>query len=977
MKFETVLQLVDDAVFQYEGRHLSDVESFILQGVWEGLTYEEMQQKSQYSFNYLTRDVGPALWKVLSQAFGEKVSKANFRSVIQRLAVNQEKAATSDDKSQASASNYVTNAELNAYRKEYLRQLTQRIDDVKFVGIAVPGEEVEKQEQLAQIFVMPTVQAESRSTSVTQVEDESDLEPADPQQRLLAEQRSWAKRDRSGRKLPAQQVLSQSKNKAVLLGAPGSGKTTLLSYFALMLGNQAQSDPTQIGFEAGADWLPLVVRIRDWVLQPKLGLLAYLRWYAEDSLSMKHLPQDFFEHWLERGRALILLDGLDEVADEAQQRKTVEQIETFLAQYDANPAVITSRPAGYRWDFFNLEAFPHYTLEPFDDDQIKAFIEHWYDSRVPDKAQAERRKADLQKALKGNDRIRQLAKNPLLLTIIVLIHRYQAELPRQRYKLYEKAVETLLTSWDSGKEIKLYEVLQYLKPDDLLYVLKKLAYWIHAQGSAEDAEGGTLIEQAELLKQLSQEICRLKNCKKHEAKKEAERFVDFVQRRTGLLNEQGRARYAFVHKTFQEYLTAEEIYDQFEEGEDEIILQHIRQYLHQQHWREVLLLLVSKLKKKRAAEAIRGIYQAGSAYEPWLHRDLLFAGWCLTEDSQGLKGADGELVAEILDGLVSLEVSDWQQIGSKVRSEAAKILHRLGETAMEADAWARLQAQADKIHPVRLAEFQASLGQEPEAIAQLLSLLKDEDASVRSRAAEALVNLGNASSAVVQALLSLLKDEASDVRYRAAAALGNLSNASSAVVQGLLSLLKDEDSDVRSRAAAALGNLGNASSAVVQGLLSLLKDEDSDVRYRAAASLVNLGNASSAVVQGLLSLLKDEDASVRSRAAEALVNLGNASLAVVQGLLDLLQDPQDYVRFRAAHSLGNLGNASSEVVQGLLGLLQDPQAYVCSRAAAALGNLGKRDETVLPVLVQWLKQCAPEDSAGDGVDALWAIVVGE
>ncbi|MBC7517118.1 MAG: hypothetical protein H7237_11965 [Alkalinema sp. FL-bin-369] len=123
-----------------------------------------------------------------------------------------------------------------------------------------------------------------------------------------------------------------------------------------------------------------------------------------------------------------MLDGLDEVVDEAQRRRVAEQIETFLGLYEDCPTVITSRPAGYRWDFFNLEAFPHYTLEPFGDKQVDTFIAHWYDSRELDKAAARRRKDDLRSAFKGNDRIRQLATNPLLLTIIALIHRYQAEL---------------------------------------------------------------------------------------------------------------------------------------------------------------------------------------------------------------------------------------------------------------------------------------------------------------------------------------------------------------------------------------------------------------------------------------------------------------------------------------------------------------------------------------------------------------------
>ena len=280
-------------------------------------------------------------------------------------------------------------------KEQYLKQLAQRVADVKFVGIAVPGAEIEKQEILAQIFVMPDV----REEKLSQLPKLDKLFPE-----LLP-------------RISAARVLDRSKQRAVILGAPGSGKTMLASYFALMLCKSEPDNLSQIGLDAG-DWLPVVVRIRDWILYPKMGLLDYLRSNAETNLCADKLPTGFFEHWLERGQALILLDGLDEVVEEAQRRKVAEQIETFLHRYQNNPAIITSRPAGYRWDFFKLDEFPHYTLEAFDDKQVATFIDHWYDSRMKyDKAQAERRKADLQKAFGRNERIKLLARNPLLLTI--------------------------------------------------------------------------------------------------------------------------------------------------------------------------------------------------------------------------------------------------------------------------------------------------------------------------------------------------------------------------------------------------------------------------------------------------------------------------------------------------------------------------------------------------------------------------------
>jgi predicted NACHT family NTPase len=84
-------------------------------------------------------------------------------------------------------------------------------------------------------------------------------------------------------------------------------------------------------------------------------------------------------------------------------------------------------------------------------------------------------------------------------------------LPRERYKLYDKAVETLLTSWDNNKELSNQTVLKYLQLDDLRRLMESLAYWIHTQGNTSDTEGGTLIDKDELIQKLCQEIKRSNN----------------------------------------------------------------------------------------------------------------------------------------------------------------------------------------------------------------------------------------------------------------------------------------------------------------------------------------------------------------------------------------------------------------------------------------------------------------------------------
>ena len=74
----------DQIVFATSTKHLSDLETRVLQGAWENKTYEEMATLYHYGAAYLNRDVGNPLWKKLSRALGEKVSKTNFRQALRR-----------------------------------------------------------------------------------------------------------------------------------------------------------------------------------------------------------------------------------------------------------------------------------------------------------------------------------------------------------------------------------------------------------------------------------------------------------------------------------------------------------------------------------------------------------------------------------------------------------------------------------------------------------------------------------------------------------------------------------------------------------------------------------------------------------------------------------------------------------------------------------------------------------------------------
>lgn len=677
-----------------------------------------------------------------------------------------------------------------AKQQKYLQRLITSCEDVKFVGIDVAARENHRAARLLDIFVVPNV-TEETTTQPNRLDllmRERPEQLTDPQAELWLEQRQRFEQER-GRSLSAHQMLGGQRQRVVLLGDPGIGKTTLMRYLAV---KTARGEGAEVGLSSEQERFPILVYMRDWAKHPERSLLEQVRDFAEQTLQME-VPTGFLEHWTD-GQALLLLDGLDEVADDATRAALVEKINCFWAAHDGNWAVITSRPWGYRRDYFRTDAYPHFELELFDGRQIETFIEHWYTNRCETDAEAQAMIQDLQEALRSKDRLQNLVKNPLLLTMVALIHRYQDTLPKRRHKLYDRAVDTLLKSWDRKGKGEIYGEFKYLdRDDDLRRVISQLARWIHSQYETETTESGTLIDEADLLGQLSQVIQHeCPQVKPHQARGEAERFVAFIRDRAGLINEYGQGRYAFVHKTFQEYLTAEAILQEAEyEDDSEVIYRAIREHLHNPHWREVLLLLVGQLKGKKAAKAINLVLQRKSEYEQWLHRDLLFAGRCLTEDPEQLVTAAPDLNSKIVPHLINLEIASESHLGEKTKQETSEILCWLKESAFETTTLNQLKVVQDQINPLRFLYLQALLGEKETARLSLLTLLNDDDSDVRYRAARTLVQLGDRSEAVLQGLLDLLKDEKQLVRSQAAQTFGQLGKSDVSTQSMLVSWIEE------------------------------------------------------------------------------------------------------------------------------------------------------------------------------------------
>ena len=87
MNSTEVLELVDDLIFAKTGKHLEYLQKDVLKGTIESKTYSDIAKDSGFSESHV-KNVGQELWNLLSLVLGEKVKKANFRGVFEKIKKN-------------------------------------------------------------------------------------------------------------------------------------------------------------------------------------------------------------------------------------------------------------------------------------------------------------------------------------------------------------------------------------------------------------------------------------------------------------------------------------------------------------------------------------------------------------------------------------------------------------------------------------------------------------------------------------------------------------------------------------------------------------------------------------------------------------------------------------------------------------------------------------------------------------------------
>ncbi|MEV5137943.1 NACHT domain-containing protein [Streptomyces syringium] len=391
-----------------------------------------------------------------------------------------------------------------------------------------------------------------------------------------------------------------SRPRTVLRGEAGAGKTTLVWWLA----SHAACRTLPAKLSALNGLIPFVVPMRSLAAQ---GTVTP----APDRLpTIAHLPVEgppsgWAGRVLESGRALLLVDGLDELPqpDRAPARRWLTEL---LRLHPRTRCLVTVRPLAVADSWLRSEGFEELLLLPMSDTDIQAFVAAWHRAarleceRFTDAPYALRQRGrldslerDLAQEFERNATLRDLARTPLLCAVICALHRRRSGLlPGTRWELYSAALAMLLGGRDDYRRIHKPEGIT-LTVNDGQQLLQRIAVWLVRNGRVE-------LSRDQAVRQLELAMGGLRHVREQGT---ADQVLTHLLNRSGLLQERSTDAIQFIHRTFQDYLAAKEFRDN--DSLDELL-----GHAAEEQWQDVIRLVIGHCGRSEARRVISGLLTA-------------------------------------------------------------------------------------------------------------------------------------------------------------------------------------------------------------------------------------------------------------------------------------------------------------------------------------------------------------------------------
>jgi predicted NACHT family NTPase len=353
-------------------------------------------------------------------------------------------------------------------------------------------------------------------------------------------------------------------SKLMLLGKPGAGKTTLLKYTALKC---SQGD-------IFSDLVPIFVTLRQYAgaeSQPRL-----LDFISQDFYAYNIGDETNVKQLLRQGRAILFLDGLDEVRENDLHR-VLEDLRSFSEQYYTNRFVVTSRLGSQEYIF---EKFTEVEVANFQPLQISQFAQRWFHNNS--------RHIELfLRKVEDNRPIQELATNPLLLTLLCLVFDEFGDFPTNRSELYREGLDVLLKKWDAKRNIErhqIYKNLSMQRKEDLLAQVACITF----------NQGDYFFRQVDLESYITEYIRNLPKAHTDEEalQLDSAAIIKAIESQHGLFVERAKGIYSFSHLTFHEYLAARELV--YNGNQDTLTL--LASKITDHRWHDILRLAVGMMR---------------------------------------------------------------------------------------------------------------------------------------------------------------------------------------------------------------------------------------------------------------------------------------------------------------------------------------------------------------------------------------------
>ncbi len=366
--------------------------------------------------------------------------------------------------------------------------------------------------------------------------------------------------------------------RTLVRGDAGSGKTTLLDWLAVKSARQELPGPLDIW----NDYVPFSVRLRRFAAGELPGPEQWVKHAA--SMVSDLQPDGWVHRQLHENRALLLVDGVDEVP--ATRRRAVRTwLRELLQTFPRLHVIVTSRRAAVDKRWLDDEHFTSIELEPMSQENILAFVKRWHEAaevsgtvhNVP--GSLRRLRGQLEQP-----HLRELAATPLLCAMLCALNlTYRSELPRNRMELYAKALSMLLHLRDKERGI-----VGLLDDSGKRVVLRDLAWRL------------TLANRIEFDHQQALEFLAAKLPALPPESADPSELLDHLLERSGVLRKPVPGKVDFVHRTFQEYLAA-----------DEAVQQHhvptVVAHAHLDTWRETVVMACGHATARQATDLLSGI----------------------------------------------------------------------------------------------------------------------------------------------------------------------------------------------------------------------------------------------------------------------------------------------------------------------------------------------------------------------------------